>query len=170
MTFWCTVSDMRLTVLLGFLLVACGGSPKHAAPPPTPDPIPQAAGASCKEVAAHLATLADRDPTEDAGKGAPIEQRCESDRWSDDARSCFATAQSQPELAGCETKLTDAQRQAFVKVAPQAAKPADAWGGQGSGKPDDASPPDDDKEKAAHHTRGPVQKGDHTSDPCEGGE
>lgn len=158
---------MRLLGLVGILLVACGGSPKHAAPP-TPDPIPKTAGPSCKDVAANLATLTDHDPTKDASQAAsPIQARCEGDHWSDEARSCFATATSEPELDGCKTKLTDAQRQAFSPVAPEA-KPTDPWGGAKPADSDDDS--DDKKGDGSHHTRGPIHKGHKTSDPCEGGE
>lgn len=155
---------MRLLAVVGLLLVACGGSPKHVAPP-TPDPIPTTAGPSCKDVAANLSTLADRDPTKDPTT-APIQARCQSDHWSDEARSCFATATSEPELDGCKTKLTDAQRQAFAPVAPEA-KSSDPWD---SAKPADSDDDSDDKKTdGSHHTRGPVKKGK-TSDPCEGGE
>ena len=154
-------------MVVGLLLGACGGSPKHAAPP-TPDPIPKTAGPSCKDVAANLATLADRDPTKDAS-ASPIQARCESDHWSDEARSCFATATSEPELDGCKTKLTDAQRQAFAPVAP-AAKSSDPWDAKPADSDDDSDDAGDKKTEGSHHTRGPVKKGSKTSDPCEGGE
>ena len=172
---------MRLALLVGSLLVACGGSPRHATPP-TPDPIPATAGPSCKDVATHLLTLGDRDPTKDDDDkaAAPLRARCEQDRWSDEARSCLATATSDPELDGCKAKLTDAQQKGFAAVAPKQDAPKDAWGGGEKAKDDDgdddggSKEDGDDDDSKEHHSRGPVKKGDKkgkaTGDPCEGGE
>ncbi len=110
---------MRLGALSTCFVLACGGTP--AAQKATPDPIPKTAGPSCKVVVQHLATLGDRDPLADdanAKASATLRRHCESDGWSDDARSCLATAQSQPELDGCKGMLTEAQRQAFPAPAP----------------------------------------------------
>jgi len=163
---------MKLYVLVLSVVVACGGSQKPAtAPPPTPDPIPQTAGPSCQDVTTHLATLADRDPTQDASANETLRARCSTDKWSDDARSCFATAQSDEEVTGCKTKLTDAQKTAFPAPKPAAdpwkQKKADAAGG------DDAA--DDAAEKphdsGVRSTRGATKKKPKTGgDPCEGGE
>src|SRR5438067_3985351 len=116
---------MRLHALVISVLVACGGSPKQDAKT-TPDPIPKTAGPSCKDVTAHLATLADRDPAQDAKADGGLRQHCESDAWNDEARSCLGTASSDDEVEGCKTKLTAIQQKAF----PAAAK---ATGG-GAGK------------------------------------
>ncbi len=144
---------MRLHALLvSAVVVGCGGSPKHAAAPASSDPIPKTAGPSCKAVVEHLATLADRDPTQAAKGDATLRGRCESDAWSDDARNCFATAQSDGELDGCKSMLTPGQREAFAAPAPASA-PAPA--------PAEAAP--------KHGTRGPVPKGK-TGEPDEGGQ
>src|SRR5438445_3678647 len=126
---------MRLVALI-LVVEACGGG-KHAAPSPAPDPIPKTAGASCTQVVAHLATLADRDPTQGEAANEALRARCDTDAWSDEARSCFATAQSEPELDGCKGMLNDRQKQAFVAAPPKKQEK----------KPD----PD-------HKTRGPVHK------------
>jgi hypothetical protein len=157
---------MRLCALVSCVAMACGGAPKPAAKPTaTPDQIPKTAGPSCRDVAAHLSTLADRDPAEDAKLDGGLRGHCESDGWSDDARSCFATAGSDDEVAGCKTKLSPQQQGAFPT---QTAKPAAATG-QGAGSDPWAAP----KEGAKHKTRGyvPKDKGKpKDSDPCEGGE
>lgn len=148
---------MRIHALVLGLVLGCGGSAKHTAPPPPPpDPIPKTAGPSCKAVADHLATLADRDPTGDDSKiAAPLREQCEHDGWNDEARSCFATAQNDDEVDGCKTKLTDLQRKSFGGSAPAA--PAAA-----------AAPAPEAPKKS---TRAPVKKGSSkSSDPEEGGE
>jgi hypothetical protein len=155
---------MRLVVLVCSVLAACGGGgSKPVAPKPTPDPIPKTAGPSCREVTTHLATLADRDPAQDAKTNESLRARCESDGWSDEARSCFGTATSDEELDGCKTKLTAQQLTAFPK---QDKSAADPWSSPKDGK---GNSKDDPKRK----TRGFVPK-DKTkskdSDPCEGGE
>ncbi|HEY2733351.1 MAG TPA: hypothetical protein VGI70_05165, partial [Polyangiales bacterium] len=129
---------MKLFALVISALAACGGSQKPAQVGPTPDPIPQTAGPSCKDVTAHLATLADRDPAKDASANDALRARCTGDHWTDEARSCFATATSDEEVDGCKTKLSDAQRGAFPAIAPKqgadpwADKPKAAAGGGGA--------------------------------------
>jgi hypothetical protein len=147
---------MRLVALL--LVASCGGAPKSTPVAPHPDPIPKTAGPSCKAVAAHLATLADRDPTKEAAPDVAMRNRCETDAWSDDARSCFATAQAEPEVDGCKSMLTDLQRKSFGEDAkPAPAAPAAAA----------APPPPPAGEQ--HRSRAPVKKSK-TGDPCEGGQ
>ena len=143
---------MRLLALLGSVLLGCGGGAAKPVAKPTQDPIPATAGPSCKEVATQLATLADRDPSKDAKANESLRARCESDHWTDEARSCFATATSDAEVDGCKTKLTAQQQTAFSQpVAPESA-PAP-------------------KDAAKRKTRGysPKDKGK-DGDPCEGGE
>jgi len=156
---------MKLYVLVLSVVAACGGSQKPATvPPPTPDPIPQTAGPSCKDVTAHLATLADRDPTQDASANETLRQRCTSDKWTDDARSCLATAQSDDEVNGCKTKLTDAQRSAFPAPKPAADPWAQKKDAAGGGAPGGL------EQESARHTRAPQKKSKTGGDPCEGGE
>ena len=146
---------MRLLALLGSVLVACGGGAAKTVAKPTQDPIPTTAGPSCKEVATQLATLAERDPSKDAKTNESLRGRCESDRWNDEARSCFATATSDAEVDGCKTKLTAQQQTAF---SPQ-------------GQPAAAEPAPPPKDAGKKKTRGyaPKDKGK-DGDPCEGGQ
>jgi hypothetical protein len=158
---------MRLCALLcSLVVVGCGGDAKPPAEKPTPDPIRDTAGPSCKDVIAHLATLADRDPTKDPKSDNTLRARCESDKWSDDARSCFATASADTEVDGCKTKLTAAQLAAFPKPAPTPA--ADPWAAKAGGAAADSKP--EAPKDSARHSRGPVQKKGRAGDPCEGGE
>jgi len=114
-------------------------------------------------VAAHLATLADRDPTKEAAPDVAMRNRCETDAWGDDARSCFATAQSEPEVDGCKSMLTDLQRKSFGEDA----KPAQ---GAAAAAPAAASAPPPTPDAApTHRSRGPTKKSK-TGDPCEGGQ
>jgi hypothetical protein len=158
---------MRLVALVCSVMAACGGGgARPVAPKPTPDPIPNTAGPSCKEVTVHLATLAERDPAEDAKVNESLRARCESDGWSDEARSCLATASSDEELDGCKTKLTVQQLTAF----PRQEKPADPWS---SPKDGDGKDSKDRKDGTKRKTRGFAPKDKAHSkdgDPCEGGE
>ena len=158
---------MRLHALVVSLLVGCGGSAKPVAKP-TPDPIPQTAGPSCKDVAAHLATLTEHDPAQDAKPDAALRGHCDHDHWSDDVRSCFATAQSDDEVDGCKTKLTAEQQAAFPKSAMPAAASKDPWADKDKDKEKDKP-----KDEGSHGTRGYKVKDKNkskTTDPCEGGE
>jgi hypothetical protein len=160
---------MKLHTLVCCLLVACGGSSKQVVKP-TPDPIPATAGPSCKDVTAHLATLADRDPAQDAKANDALRARCETDKWSDEARNCLGTASSDGEVDGCKSKLTSQQAGAFPAPAAKAmdatSTGADPWGGSGGGGANDK-----DKGTRKKKTRGYEKKGKGAdSDPCEGGE
>jgi hypothetical protein len=160
---------MLLKALVVSLLVGCGGSAKPVAKP-TPDPIPQTAGPSCRDVAAHLATLSDHDAAQDAKPDAALRGHCDNDHWSDEVRSCFATAGSDDEVAGCKTKLTADQQAAFPKSATPASAGKDPWADKNKDKDKDSDPP---KDEGQHGTRGykvkDKSKGK-TTDPCEGGE
>lgn len=168
--------SMRLFALV-VLCVGCGGSAKPKPVPPAPDPIPHTAGPACEVVADKLAVFANADKPADAKPAAENTAKtklgalCESDHWSDDARSCLATVENDSELDGCKQHFSDPQKKAFAKLVPQ----ADSWA-----SPDDAAPtpaaaaaPADTmappKPKASRHTRGAQPKGD-SSDPQEGGQ
>jgi hypothetical protein len=161
---------MRLALSL-VLVAACAGKPAvQAPPPPPPDPIPATAGPDCKTVGAHLATLVERDPAasdEEASTAGRFRKRCEADTWSDEVRSCLATASNDSEQEGCLGKLPADQRASFAKVHPTA-KAGDAEVAPAAA----AAPAPDAK---GHTTRGAVKKdkpkgNGRTSDPCEGGE
>ena len=167
---------MRLVAALAFALcMACGGgNKKHTDTAPT-DPIPKTAGPECGAVGEHLATLADHDAAAgpDKAMAQKIAGACKTDAWSDDARSCFATANSDDEALGCMKLLTEPQHQAFDKAtrtkAPAAAAamaPADS-----EAEPAAEPPPPPTPKKAT--TRGPVKKDkpkSRSGDPCQGGE
>jgi hypothetical protein len=150
------------------------------APEPKPDPIPKTAGPNCKAVAEHAVTVVLADKPDAQPKMADILRgHCDTDKWSDEARSCIATAQNESEAEGCSKMLTTAQHEAvkadFEKMeggthehGPMA-KPVMA---PGSAPP----PPADAKPRT---TRGAVKKDKEkdakggpskSGDPCQGGE
>jgi hypothetical protein len=107
-----------MTRFLAVLLfaAACGGSSSKTSsttPHETPiaDPIPTSAGPECSVVAEKLAIVVEAEkPDAQAGARELINARCTQDKWSDEARSCFATVENDAEVDGCKKKLTDAQR------------------------------------------------------------
>lgn len=166
--------SMRLLALLVLTVaVGCGGSSKPAPqPPPAPDPIPKTPGPKCEVVADKLAIVIHADkPDAQAGAKAQLRARCNDDKWNDDARSCFATVETDAELDGCKQHLDDPQKAGFAKVAPD----RDAWGdaagapAPAAAAPAAAAPAPAPKPKAKPRTRGAQPKGD-SSDPQEGGE
>lgn len=162
---------MRLLASLVLTVAACGGSAKPATTPaPAPDPIPKTAGPSCDVVADKLAIVIHADtPDAQAGAKAQLRARCSQDKWSDEARSCFATVESDAELDGCRQHLDDTQKSGLAKVAPGSAAaggapPAPAAAAAAAPAAEPAPKP-----KAKRSTRGAQPKGD-SSDPQEGGE
>jgi hypothetical protein len=103
-----------LAVLL--LAAACGGGSSKSTTTtpvetPTADPIPTSPGPECSVVAEKLAIVVEAEkPDAQAGARELIQARCTQDKWSDEARSCFATVENDAEVEGCKKKLTDAQR------------------------------------------------------------
>jgi hypothetical protein len=148
---------MRVAALIVLTVAACGGSKPPPPPPPAPDPIPTTAAPDCNAVADKLAIVLHADaPDAQAAAKSELRTRCRDDKWSDAARSCFGTVESDAELDGCRQHLDDAQKSQLAKLAP---------GGEAT--PAAAPAPAPPKSKA--HTRGAQQKGD-SSDPQEGGE
>jgi hypothetical protein len=111
-----------MLLLVGALVAAaCGGGgtrpianerSSSSASPAAP------AGPTCKEVAAHVMSLAEHDVTTPEGEAKMlviIEKRCDTDTWSEPARGCFVKAQADPDLEACDKLLTPAQRAAFRK-------------------------------------------------------
>lgn len=150
-----------LSVLL--LVAGCGGSsPKSSTPPPplapTADPIPTSAGPECSVVAEKLAIVVEAEkPDAQAGARELIRARCTEDKWSDEARSCFATVENDAEVDGCKNKLTDAQRTKMGDDAPAAAAAAP---GSAAGSPKATPMP------ATANKKGSTR----SADPEEGGE
>lgn len=162
------------TFAVGCLVMACGGSPKtvNSPPPPKSDPIPKTAGASCKAVGEAVANHENVPP--DMADMRPkiaslVETKCSEDKWSDEARSCFASAQSDAEFEACaSSKLTPEQTKS-IEAAASAMGGAKDVGAKDAGAKDvktdaAATPP---KPKKA--TRGGTVK-DNGADPCQGGQ
>jgi hypothetical protein len=157
---------MRLFALLA-LTVACGGSPKPATPPPAPDPIPKTAGPDCAIVADKLAIVVHADkPDEQAMAKGNLKARCTDDKWSDEARSCFATVETEAEIEGCRSHLSDAQKAALSKHVPASEAAGAPAATAAAAAPEEAKPAP--KPKAKRSTRGATPKD--SSDPQEGGE
>ncbi|MCW5802236.1 MAG: hypothetical protein KIT31_07595 [Deltaproteobacteria bacterium] len=142
-------------VLPILLLLGCGGSPRPKVTPveAPKDPIPTTAGPACGVVGESVARIG-------VGKAESVAKSCTDDRWSDEARSCFAAAENDGELEGCSGKLTDVQKanlQLGPRTMPDGAKepPAATMS---------APPP------PAGGTRAPAKKPKGGSDPCQGGE
>jgi hypothetical protein len=141
------------------LAAACGGS-KSSSTTTTPkevaDPIPKTAGPACDVVADKLSIVVEAEtPDNQPAAKAKIDSHCKNDKWSDEARSCFATAENDDEVGGCKKMLTDAQR--------------GAWGGDGkepketpAAAPAPGTSADSAKKKKPSGTR--------SADPEEGGE
>jgi hypothetical protein len=152
-------------------LVACGGSGKPASqtPPPAPDPIPTTTGPACDVVADKLAIVIHAaKPDAQGAARSDLGRACSDDKWSDNARSCFATVETDDELDGCRQHLTAAQAPAFEKLAPK----RDAWTGEppsAAAAPAAAAPPPPAPAPKKRSTRGATPKGD-SADPQEGGE
>lgn len=153
-------------VLFVLGVTACGGgAPKSVTGPGVPggggevaDPIPATKGPDCAVVADKLATVAHAEtPDRQPEARDKLRIRCTDDKWSDEARSCFATVETDAEIDGCAKMLTDAQRGQLDMASPD--KPI------GAPAP---PPPAADKPKGGRGTRGATQR--NSSDPCEGGE
>jgi len=153
----------RLIAVLVFA-AACGGStPKSSETTPVEgpvaDPIPTSAGPECSVVAEKLAIVVEAEkPDAQAGARELILARCSEDKWSDEARSCFATVENDAEVEGCKKKLTDTQRTKMGGDAPATAG-APAPGASSTATP---TPTPASAKKKKGSTR--------SADPEEGGE
>ena len=104
------------------LMTGCSGSSaphEPASPPPSRhDPIPRTQGPGCKAAADRMAVVigehAPDQPDGDVHERAMFELRCETDQWSDEARSCLATISSDAEADGCLHVLTQTQQQTLA--------------------------------------------------------
>lgn len=155
------------SVVLAIAVMACGGSskPAPASPPPPPvDPIPTTAAPACDLVADKLAVVIHADkPDAQATARGNLRRHCADDKWSDDARSCFATVETDDELDGCRQHLTEAQAAAFGKLAP----PRDAWTGTPAEAPAPAATPAPAQKPRTTRGATPARE---SADPQEGGE
>jgi hypothetical protein len=151
-------------------LAACGSGNKPVAkePPPPADPIPTTAGPACKAVAEHMVTvILDDKPDAHAKAIEMLQTHCTDDKWSDEARSCLGTAQTDAEAEGCVKMLTAVQRDALEQAAPRS--PEAAVHDDKSG----AAPPPTPASTPTRSTRGVKKKPPPSktgADPCQGGE
>ncbi len=162
---------MTRFALVLLLAGACGGggasksSTTPGVPGETPDPIPRTKGPDCAIVADRLATVAHADtPDRQAEARDKLRMRCADDKWTDEARSCFATVETDDEINGCGKLLTDAQRAQLDMPGGPDVDMSPKGGAAGAAAPGG----DSGKAKTRGGTRGAGQKT--SSDPCEGGE
>jgi hypothetical protein len=158
-----------LALTFAMWCMACGGGNKKVeSTAPTPDQIPRTAGPECSAVGEHLATLADHDAVKgpDKAMGAKLTEHCKADAWTDEARSCFATANTDDEAEGCVKLLTDTQKKVFTDVAKKG-EPAAVQSDAAAAPPKEAP-----KTPSKGTTRGATKKDKptRTGDPCQGGE
>ena len=132
--------------------IACGGGAKK---PTDPQPQPRSACADAVDHVADFLISADEvavDKRPDLVR--VMTERCEGDRWSDEAVSCLATIKKADELEPCGHMLTDAQKDAAEAQLKREVLPAEerdmeapgggGGGGAGSPKGDGAPPPPPD--------------------------
>jgi hypothetical protein len=116
-----SLHQLRIALGASMLLIGCGSNPPRRAPAPPPpssshrEPIPRTPGPGCKAAADRMAIVigehAPDQPDGDVHERALFELRCETDRWSDEARSCLATIATDAEAEGCLRTLTRTQQQ-----------------------------------------------------------
>lgn len=100
--------------VLAALVAACGGGAKPAPTEPQP-PAKSACALAAENVANELIAAGADDLKEEhrAGLLRVITERCETDRWSDEAVSCLTTAKAMDEgFKRCGEMLTEAQEEA----------------------------------------------------------
>jgi hypothetical protein len=118
-----SVHQLPVALSVAMVLIGCGGGAAPASEPAVPspappgarrDPIPRTRGPACKAVADRMAVvIGEHAPSQTEGdvhQHAVYELRCETDQWSDEARSCLATATTDAEADGCQQLLDREQR------------------------------------------------------------
>jgi hypothetical protein len=161
------------------MAVACSGGKNSTKPvtplPPEqkPDPIPKTAGPECKVVAEQLVHMLLADKPNKHAMAIPIvTKRCTEDKWSDEARSCAASAQNADEADGCVKHLTPAQKESMQNAAKAFEEDGPDAAAGGPAPPPAAPKPT---------TRGAIKKSEQSkdkgtkgkpkgADPCQGGE
>ena len=166
-------------LLVPIALAACAhsGSPSGAAAAPMAP-----AGAACAKVGEHLvgtmpASANAKQDNLDRVAGA-MTQSCETDQWSEEAKTCLLAAQTGDALAGCQDKLTPAQIQNMENrtmdamgarrlATPEPANAPAPAGGPGlvAPSPQPAAPPASRAPRKA-----PSKPGKAGGDPCDGSE
>jgi hypothetical protein len=114
-------------------------------------------------MAEHAATVVASQPTDQPTVVERWQHRCEQGRWSDDARSCFATVQNEAELAGCRKLLTEGQAADLDAER----RPAEAEAPKAMAAPPPAA---EAPAKPASTTRGRPKPPPKAEDPDQGGE
>jgi hypothetical protein len=166
------MARMIRALLFSFVVAACGGGakpPPAQVEPPKPDPIPVTAGPTCKAVAEHIAIVNNLPDDLRPQATALLETRCTEDKWTDEVRSCFNTAQSGEEGEACaKEKLTKDQLAAVERDIEKLMAEHQGKQGEPATSADKAPPPPPDK-KSKGTTRGATKK-PKAGDPCQGGE
>jgi hypothetical protein len=163
---------MRFLLATVLLASACGGSStKQISDPgfggdgaPTDrvvdDPIPTTTGPTttgpaCASVAERIVQVALADQLERQSQVTEaLRKRCSEDRWSDAARNCLATIETDDELDGCRSHLSEAQHHAIERDLTVAAE--------------DRAEPATTGTSKSKSKRSPTRRTG--ADPCEGGE
>lgn len=136
-----------------------------------------AAGISCAKVGEHLVSTmpaAARAKQDNLDKVAgALTQSCETDAWTEEAKSCLLAGQTDQALSACEDKLTAAQIQGMEK------RTMDAMGANRAPPADAAAPtapmmsrPPADPPPAPRgpSKQRPAKPGKTGGDPCDGSE
>ena len=132
---------MMKTLALALALAACGGGTKPEPKKPEPAPVagikkmptPTCAATSDTMTVVILASN-DAMPSDTEVKEikAILKTRCETDGWSDRAKECLATMESEADADGCASMLTADQRTKIVsdeRIKLGGGKPPEAGGG-----------------------------------------
>jgi hypothetical protein len=156
------------------LAAACGGAaPKQISDPASggdgtradghiADPIPATAGPACATVAERVVQVAlAEQPGSQPQAIEIVRKRCTEDRWSDAARNCLATVETDGELQGCREHLSEPQQKAVEQDMTAALGPVSE-----SRSPDPV--PDRTSKPKSKSKRSPIRRTG--ADPCEGGE
>jgi hypothetical protein len=144
------LKTLALTILV---VAACGGGgnkPEPKKPEPAPVtgikkmPTPTCAATSDTMTVVILASN-DAMPSDTEVKEIKtiLKTRCEADGWSDRAKECLATMESEADADGCASMLTAEQRNKIIadeRIKLGGAKRPEAPGGGGAAKPADKKP------------------------------
>jgi hypothetical protein len=143
---------MKTLALALALAAACGGGNKPEPKKPEPAPIagikkmptPTCAATSDTMTVVILASNdAMVSDTEVKEVKAILKTRCETDGWSDRAKECLATMESEADADGCASMLTADQRTKIVadeRIKLGGGKPPEAGGGGNGAKPGEKKP------------------------------
>ena len=143
------LKTLALTIVV---VAACGGGNKPEPKKPEPAPVagikkmptPTCASTSDTMTVVILASNESMpSDTEVKEIKAILKTRCESDGWSDRAKECLATMESEADADGCASMLTAEQRNKIVsdeRIKLGGGKRPDAPGGTGATKPGEKKP------------------------------